>query len=210
MRIATLTAACLGVGFLSAGCTVYREPAPANSYGSTYDQPADEGPVVDGPGVVVIETEPPPAERVYVYDPGYPPGVYFYNNYYWYNGYRYDRDVFRDRYVERNIREHRYEDARQNREEGHRFEEQHRQEYARTGGVRAQRDNSPAHRGGAGQTYRPEQRSTSPRPGGAQPRGEQPTREMPSHRTQPPPAQRPHPEPNENVPRQQGGRNEQQ
>jgi hypothetical protein len=208
MRIALLSAACLGVGVLSAGCTIYREPAPA--YQPAYDQPVDEGPVVEGPGVVIIETEPPPAERVYVYDPGYPPGVYFYNNYYWYGGYRYDRDVFRDRYVERNIREHRYVDANENRAEGHRFEEQHRQEYARTGGVRPQRENSPSHRGGAapGQTYRPEPRSMSPRPG-----GEQPTREMPSHHTQQqPPAQRPRPrpEPNQNGPKQQGGRNEQQ
>jgi len=115
----------LGLG--SAGCTVdvYTAPPPPVVIGS------DNGPVIDDPSVVAIDDEPPPDERVYVYDPGYPPGVYLYGDYYWYNGYRYPRQVFIDRYVSVNIRDDRYSDAEQNREMGQQIEAKQRRKYAR-------------------------------------------------------------------------------
>jgi hypothetical protein len=126
------TAAVLWIaGFLTAGCIVY---VPA---GSQQDAPPPvvEEPVVTGPGVVLIDVEPPPEERVYVYDPGFPPGVYFYGDYYWYNGYRYPRDVFVDRYVAVNVRENRFIDVEENRRMGQRIEVQHRQDYAANRGI---------------------------------------------------------------------------
>ncbi len=95
------------------------------------DTPA---PVIDGPGVVVVEQEPPPVQRVYIYDEGYPPGCYVYGGFVYYGGYRYERDVFVNRYVTVNIREHRYVNVAENRRVGHDFEVRHREEFARTGG----------------------------------------------------------------------------
>jgi hypothetical protein len=107
------------LAFLSVGCMVYRDRPVDGSTGDppVVEDPAPvaEGPVTEGPGVEVIDAEPPPPERVYVYDPGYPPGVYFYNNYYWYGGYRYERDVFINRVVNVNIRENRYVNVTENR-----------------------------------------------------------------------------------------------
>lgn len=114
-------------GLLTAGCVVYEQPRPVAVV---------EQPVVVGPGVEVIEVEPAPADRVYVYEEGYPPGVYFCNGFYWYNGYRYQHDVFVDRVVTVNIRENRYIDVEENRRAGQQIEIQHRQEYAVNHGQR--------------------------------------------------------------------------
>ena len=95
--------------------------------------PPPAGPIVAGPGVLLIDTYPPPDERVYVYDPGYPPGTYFYGNYYYYGGYRYQHDVFVNRVVTENIRVNRYTNVTENRNMGQRMATQQRQQYARTG-----------------------------------------------------------------------------
>lgn len=174
---------------LCAGCTVYTRPEPV----VVESDPPSYGPVVEGPGVEIIEVEPAPVERVYVYDPGYPPGTYFYHGYYYYGGYRYERDVFVHRYVEVNVREHRYADADENRMSGRRFEEAHRAEYARTGGVRETRSRGQA---------RPEAHEmTHQQHAGqyAEPNAHRQERAEP----------RPQPHPQQGPPRQQGGRNEQ-
>jgi hypothetical protein len=93
-----------------------------------------DGPVVQDPSVVLIDVEPAPDLRVYYYDPGYPPGCYFYGGYYYYGGYRYPHDVFINRYVNVNIRDHRFIDRRDNMERGRAIEAQHRTDFARTGG----------------------------------------------------------------------------
>ena len=111
------------------GCTVYVRPAPA-------PQPVVVEPVVSGPGVELVEVEPAPPDRVYVYDPGFPPGVYWYGGYYWYDGYRYPHDLFIHNYVERNRAEHRYFDQSENRRMSSRIEEEHRQRFAVDHGVR--------------------------------------------------------------------------
>jgi hypothetical protein len=110
------------------GCVVYERPRPV----AVVEQPAPvvEETVVTGSGVEVIEVEPAPEERVYVYDPGYPPGVYFYNGFYWYGGYRYEHDVFVNRYVVVNIREHRYVNVEENRRSGVQIEQEHRRAFA--------------------------------------------------------------------------------
>jgi hypothetical protein len=110
------------------GCVVYERPRPV----AVVERPAPvvEETVVVGPGVEVIDVEPAPEERVYVYDTGFPPGVYFYNGFYWYGGYRYEHDVFVNRYVVVNIREHRYVDVEENRRAGVRIEAEHRQAFA--------------------------------------------------------------------------------
>lgn len=104
-----------------------------------------EGPVLEGPGVVAIDVEPAPDERVYVYDAGFPPGVYLVGGYYWYGGYRYDHDVFVNGYVAANIREHRYADVAENRRAGVVIEQQHRAEFAKTGGKRPAAAHAPSH-----------------------------------------------------------------
>ncbi|HEX4124773.1 MAG TPA: hypothetical protein VHY37_08620 [Tepidisphaeraceae bacterium] len=105
-----VSAAVVGLGAL-AGCEVraYVPPPPAAEV--TIGGPAVEG-------GVAIENAPPPDQRVYVYDPGYPPGVYLYGGYYYYNGYRYPHDVFVHRYVDVNVRNHRYMDRDENRRQG--------------------------------------------------------------------------------------------
>jgi hypothetical protein len=101
------------------------------------------GPVFEAPGVEIIDVEPAPYDRVYVYDPGYPPGCYFYGGFYWYGGYRYPHDVFIQRYVTVNVRENRYINVEENRRSGMRIEEQHRVEFARNHGVRSDRVERP-------------------------------------------------------------------
>jgi hypothetical protein len=122
-------------GLLSTGCTVYTSPPPPGP-----------GPVVEGPGVVVVSQEPPYDERVYMYDPGYPPGTYYdpENGCYYYNGYVYPHDVFVERYVAVNVRDHRYEDVDANRRNGRVFEERGRADAGRRGGHPAP---TPARRG---------------------------------------------------------------
>jgi hypothetical protein len=114
------------------GCTVYTSPRPA----PPPPPPPEPAPVavVSGPGVELISVEPVYADRVYVYDPGYPPGTYFWGNYYYYNGYRYPHDVFVNQYVVVNVREHRFYDAADNRRRGMVIAERQRVDYARNGG----------------------------------------------------------------------------
>lgn len=125
------------MGLLVGGCievpayqTYQPPPQPA-----VVEQPVVAGPVVDAPGVEVIQVEPAPEVRVYVYDPGYPPGVYFYGDYYWYRGYRYPHDVFINRYVVVNVRERRFVDVEQNRRMGQQLAARQRVAYANTHGV---------------------------------------------------------------------------
>ncbi len=118
-------------GVLSTGCIVRTyEPYPAPPPPPPQEEVVVGGPVFEGPGVEVIEVEPAPVERVYVYDPGYPPGCYFYGGYYWYGGYRYEHDVFIHRYVTVNIRERRYVNVEQNRQYGRQMEARQRSEFA--------------------------------------------------------------------------------
>ena len=107
---------CGSLTVIGAGCTVNFTPVPVSSDPAPEVVDAGSGPVVEGPGVEVVTVEPDPAVRVYVYDPGYPPGAYFYNGYYWYGGYRYQHDVFINQYVAVNVREHRFADAAENRQ----------------------------------------------------------------------------------------------
>jgi hypothetical protein len=122
--------ASVAIGLILSGCTVYttQRPAPPPP-----PEPAP-APVVVAPGVVVIETEPVYADRVYVYDPGYPPGTYFWGGYYYYNGYRYPRDVFVNQYVVVNVRERRFIDVQDNHRRGEVIAERQRVDYARNGG----------------------------------------------------------------------------
>ena len=110
--------------------------------------PVVVGPVVSGPGVEVIDVEPAPVDRVYIYDPGYPPGCYFYNNYYWYNGYRYPHDVFVREYVTVNVRERRFVDVNENRRSAVIIQDRHRTEYAANHGVHGRPAVRPAGRPG--------------------------------------------------------------
>jgi hypothetical protein len=110
-------------------------PPPPPAYVVVTPAPAPEvvvadGPVVADPSVVLIDVEPDPTARVYVYDPGFPPGVYFYGGFYYYGGYRYPHDVFIHRYVEVNVRERHFMDPHENRERSRAIEEQHRRDFA--------------------------------------------------------------------------------
>ena len=137
------------------GCVVYAQPAyqPAVYQPAVY-QPAPavavEGPVFEAPGVVLIDVEPPPYERVYVYDPGYPPGCYLYGGFYYFGGYRYPHDVFIDRYVTVNVRENRYINVEENRRQVTVIQERQRTEYQRTGGRRVNPAGNPGSRVGDG------------------------------------------------------------
>ncbi len=109
------------LGVLGTGCVVYERPRPVAVV---------EQPVVVEPGVEVIEVEPAPEERVYVYEVGYPPGCYVYGGYYYYGGHRYEHDVFVNQVVTVNIRENRYVNVEENRRSGVQIEAQHRQAFA--------------------------------------------------------------------------------
>jgi len=148
-------------GVISAGCQISVTPGsftvvpPVLIRGPVIEAPVVEaqvvaGPVFTAPGVEVIQVEPDPSYRVYMYDPGYPPGAYFYGDYYWYNGYRYPHDVFINRYVTENIRENRFINVEENRRAGRRMEAHHRNEFAKTHGVsaNAQHANRPGERPG--------------------------------------------------------------
>ncbi len=127
---------CAAAALASTGCEVHEhDRGPAALQGEvTVDEP--QGEVIEAPGVTAIDVEPDPAQRVYVYDEGYPPGTYVYDNYYYYGGYRYPRDVFVNRYVQENIRRHRYVNVEENRREGQRLEQRHREEFSKTHGMR--------------------------------------------------------------------------
>jgi len=143
------------------GCVVYVRPdRPMPPPGPVveepvYEEPVAEGPVIEGPGVVVIDVEPDPIYRVYVYDPGFPPGIYFYDGFYYYSGYRYEHDIFINRYVTVNIREHRYIDVDENRRLGRAMEQRQHEEYSRTGGRHTVQP----------QRQRPTVNHSSPKPG---------------------------------------------
>jgi hypothetical protein len=82
------------------GCVVTAEPA---TYGT------------------VVYSDPPPDQRVYIYDPGYPPGCYYYGDEVYYEGRAYPRDVFVERVVNVNIRENRYISVDENRRLGNTY-----------------------------------------------------------------------------------------
>lgn len=86
-----------------------------------------------------VEVEPPPAQRVYVYERGYPPGTYFYDGYYYYGHQRYERNVFITKVVNVNIEKNRYVNVTENRRIGPQVEQKHQQEYANNGGGARQR-----------------------------------------------------------------------
>jgi len=127
---------------VSAGCDSHEHehyvgPGPTAITGEvSVDEP--QGEVISGPGVVYVDVEPDPAQRVYVYDEGYPPGTYTYDNYYYYGGYRYPRDVFVGQYVQENVRQHRYVNTVENRQAGTRIEQKQRADFAVNRGRHAQ------------------------------------------------------------------------
>jgi hypothetical protein len=88
--------------------------------------------VVDGG--VYVDVLPPPEERVYVYDPGYPPGCFVYGGYYYYGGYRYPHDVFINRVVNVNVHENRYVNIEENRRQVEVIRVRQQADYSRYGG----------------------------------------------------------------------------
>src|ERR1039458_8832793 len=148
---------CGSLTVIGAGCTVNFAPVPVSSDPAPEAVDAGSGPVVEGPGVEVVTVEPDPAVRVYVYDPGYPPGAYFYNGYYWYGGYRYQHDVFINQYVVVNVREHRFADAAENRQRAMVAERAHRREFAQNHGVRNSNPQPPVGKPPAKRNLQPPQ-----------------------------------------------------
>jgi hypothetical protein len=129
------------------GCEIraYGPPPPPPTYVEVAPAPAPAPVVVDGG--VYVDVLPPPDQRVYYYDPGYPPGCFFYGGYYYYGGYRYSRDVFINRVVNVNIHENRYVNVEENHRQGEAVKVRQQADYARYGGhVRPAGDRPPAHR----------------------------------------------------------------
>ncbi|HWE02454.1 MAG TPA: hypothetical protein VG326_08580 [Tepidisphaeraceae bacterium] len=176
MRICHTLALCVAAAFVSAGCEVHEHDHVGVSGQVAVDGAG--GAVIDAPGVSAIDVEPDPAQRVYIYDEGYPPGTYTYDGYYYYGGYRYPRDVFVNRYVQENIRQHRYVNTEENRRQGQQIEQTHRADYAKNRGVRQNRAAAPA--------ARPQE------PAHAQPKAPAPNAERPENRA---PANEQRPEP---------------
>lgn len=154
MRTVLASVVCASAAILTTGCTVHTYSRPVvverrpvvveERHVVTADVAVEpETPVIEAaPGDVLrIDVEPAPAERVYVYDEGYPPGCYLYGGFIYYGGYRYHREVFVERYVRVNIREHRYVNVVENRRAGHVIEERHRTEYVKYG---AHHDSHPS------------------------------------------------------------------
>ncbi len=121
---------------VAAGCIVTAEPV--------------------APGVVVT-AEPPPDQRVYIYDPGYPPGCYYYGDDVYYEGRAYRRDVFVNRVVNVNIHENRYVNIEENRRSANvyvsrdtvHYQSAHPEYRGRPGGGRSdEHRGGPAPRGG--------------------------------------------------------------
>src|SRR5437764_6951875 len=70
MRIRAIGLTCVACGalsLLSVGCVIHESPPPRHV-------------IVERE---VVEVEPPPVERVYVYEVGYPPGTYRCGDYYY-------------------------------------------------------------------------------------------------------------------------------
>jgi hypothetical protein len=146
MRTAIASIICASAGLFYVGCTAeVRGPEPVAEVGVGVDVDTG-GPVFNDAGVVAIDVEPDPAQRVYVYDPGFPPGVYLYDNFYYYGGYRYPHDAFVNRYVQENIRQNRYTNVEDNRRQGQQIEQRQRTEFAKTGGKRTLANRTPANR----------------------------------------------------------------
>jgi hypothetical protein len=147
------------IALIGAGCEVHERDHEAGGVGVSANVAVDEpqGAVIEGPGVEAIDVEPDPSARVYVYDEGYPPGTYLYNDYYYYGGYRYPRDVFVNRYVQENIRQHRFENREENRRQAQAIEQRHRTEFSKTHG---RRESGPAQHNQQVPARQPE----SPRP----------------------------------------------
>lgn len=156
---------------VSAGCESYEHehyvgPGPTVvSGGVLVDEP--QGEVITGPGVQYVDVEPDPGQRVYIYDQGYPPGTYTYDGYYYYGGYRYPRGVFVDRYVQENVREHRYVNAVENRQAGTRIEQKQRADFSVNHGARHAQP-------GAVQPGRPAEQPRDARPNVERPAVERP------------------------------------
>ncbi|HEY8667937.1 MAG TPA: hypothetical protein VIL86_14835 [Tepidisphaeraceae bacterium] len=77
----------------------------------------------------VVVDEPPPVERVYIVDRGYPPGCYEYGGTIWYEGRRYRREVFVTKVVNVNIQRSRYTNVTENRNVVNNVKVQHQQQY---------------------------------------------------------------------------------
>lgn len=150
MRIAFTSVVCGSVALLT-GCTVHthrevvvEERRPVYVERRVVERPVVEAEIAVEPeapvivdaaptGILRIDVEPAPIERVYVYEPGFPPGCYLYGGFYYYGGYRYHHDVFIHRYVEVNVRERRYVNVVENRRVGHTIEVRHKTEFVRYG-----------------------------------------------------------------------------
>lgn len=116
----SLAFAVSAVAFLSIGCVLREGPRVER------EEVREE--VVGDP----VEAEPPPAQRVYVYERGYPPGTYFYDGYYYYGRQRYERNVFITKVVNVNIQKNKYVNVTENRRVGQQIEQQHRQTHPGT------------------------------------------------------------------------------
>ncbi|MBI3820328.1 MAG: hypothetical protein HY286_16680 [Planctomycetes bacterium] len=134
MRNTLLSAICTFATLPLAACGTIIVERPSEPRTVVVAQPVYEVPVFTGPGVEIIEIEPAPVERVYIYERGFPPGCYLYNNYYWYNGYRYEHDVFIERHVTVNIRENRYVNVQENKSKIVQIRKEHEDTFAKTGG----------------------------------------------------------------------------
>ena len=116
MRIRAIGLTCVACGalsLLSVGCVIHESPPPRHV-------------IVERE---VVEVEPPPAERIYIYEVGYPPGTYRCGDYYYCGGHRYEHDVFVTRVVNVNIHEHRYVNVEENRRTAHEIEHEHMVQY---------------------------------------------------------------------------------
>ena len=146
---ALLCVACGTLSLLSAGCIIREGPPPRE--------------VVVEREVVV--DEPPPVERVYIYEEGYPPGSYRCGDYYYYGGYRYERNVFITKVVNVNIHEHRYVNVVENRRVSHEIEHQHVVQYQQKQ-QHVQAQQHPQYNGQSGQpvhpVYQPQQTKNEP------------------------------------------------
>jgi hypothetical protein len=125
MRIAIVSAVCACATFCSIGCVVHEHREPRY---------VEREVVVEGPGVTVIEVEPPPPQRIYIYERGYPPGCYMYGGYVYYGQRRYERTVFVNRVVTVNVQRNVYVNVNENRRVGQQVERTHQVEFQRTGG----------------------------------------------------------------------------
>jgi hypothetical protein len=173
------------------GCTVH-----TSGVGLSVETPSVEvdTPVIEGAGVFAIDVEPPPAERVYVYDEGFPPGVYLYDNFYYYNGYRYDHDVFVNRFVKANIANRRYVNVEENRRLGGQIEEKQKADFQKTGGKHPAKEarpgDKPAEHRAVEHPENPAQRTERPaeHPEKPAPRSEKPAEhpEKPADHANPP------------------------